>query len=83
MARMRADYERLKAERWGGYPGYDGWFQRANNASLAVQGAYDDLVPAFERLFEREGRDFARFHAAVKRLAALPKDERHATLRAI
>jgi len=83
MAQMRADYERLKTERWGGYAGYDGWFQRANNATLAVQGAYDDLVPEFERLFEREGGDFASFYAAVKRLAALPKDERHATLRAI
>ena len=83
MARMRADYERMKAERWGGYAGYDGWFQRANNASLAVQGAYDDLVPDFERLFEREGRDFTRFYAEVLRLAALPKDARHATLRAI
>jgi predicted aminopeptidase len=83
MAQLRADYERMKNERWGGYAGYDGWFQRANNATLAVQGAYDDLVPEFERLFEREGRDFERFYAAVKRLAALPKDERHATLRAI
>jgi predicted aminopeptidase len=83
MAQMRADYERLKTERWGGYAGYDGWFTRANNATLAVQGAYDDLVPQFERLFEREGRDFPRFYAAVKRLAALPKDERHATLRAM
>jgi len=39
-------------------------------------------VPHFERLFERNGRDFHRFYDAVKRLAALPKDERHATLRA-
>jgi predicted aminopeptidase len=38
-------------------------------------------VPQFERLYEREGRDFARFYAAVKRLAALPKPERDATLR--
>jgi predicted aminopeptidase len=81
MAQLRADYERMKAERWGGFAGYDGWFARANNALLGVQGAYDDLVPAFERLFEREGGDFDRFYAAVKRLAALPKAERHATLR--
>jgi len=79
---MRAEHARLKAERWGGYTGYDAFIARANNASLAVQGAYNDLVPHFERLFERNGRDFEKFYAAVRRLAALPKDERHATLRA-
>ena len=83
MATWRAEYEALKRERWGGYAGYDGWIARANNASFGVQGVYNDLVPAFERLFEREGRDFTRFHAEVKRLAALPKDERRATLAAL
>jgi predicted aminopeptidase len=82
MRELRAEYAKLKAERWAGYSGYDGWFERANNASLGVLAAYNELVPAFERLFEREGRDFTRFYAAVERLAALPKDQRHATLRA-
>jgi predicted aminopeptidase len=72
MAAMRAEHERLKAERWGGFAGYDGWFTRANNASLGMLATYNALVPAFERLFEREGRDFARFHAEVRRIAALP-----------
>lgn len=81
-ARMRADYEAVKRERWGGYAGYDGWFARANNAALSVQGAYADLVPAFERLFEREGGDFERFYAEVRRLAALPREQRHAALMA-
>jgi predicted aminopeptidase len=80
-AQMRDDYQRLKAERWDGYAGYDGYIARANNAALAVQGAYNDLVPEFERLFERSGQDFDRFYVEVKRLAALPKAERHATLR--
>jgi predicted aminopeptidase len=82
MAALRADHARLKAERWGGFAGYDGWFERANNASFGVMAAYTELVPGFERLFEREGRDFGRFYAAVERLAALPKAERHATLSA-
>lgn len=82
MAALRADYAALKAERWGGFAGYDGWFERANNASFGVLAAYNELVPGFERLFEREGRDFTRFYAAVERLAALPKAERHATLAA-
>lgn len=82
LRQFREDYARLKAERWAGFAGYDGWVERANNAAFAIQAAYDDLVPGFERLFEREGRDFARFYAEVRRLAALPKAERHATLRA-
>ena len=79
---MRAEYARLKSERWGGFAGYDAFMARANNASLAVQGAYNDLVPDFERLFQRKGGDFDAFYAEVKRLATLPKAERQATLRA-
>lgn len=80
MAAMRAAHQALKQDAWAGFAGYDGWFSRANNATVAVQGVYDDLVPGFERLFERSGRDFARFHAEVRALAALPKAERHAKL---
>lgn len=77
---LRADYAVLKTERWGGYSGYDGWFARANNASFGVLAAYTELVPAFLRLFEREGGDFDRFYAEVKRLAALDKSERRKAL---
>jgi predicted aminopeptidase len=70
----------MKADRWGGYAGYDGWFERANNATFGVQAAYQELVPAFERLFERSGGDFQRFYDRVRQLAALPKDERRAKL---
>ena len=87
MAEMRAEHATLKATTWRGpngpYTGYDPWFERSNNAALGVLAAYNDLVPHFERLFEREGRDFPRFYAAVQRLAALPKAERQATLRTI
>jgi predicted aminopeptidase len=82
MAELRAEHARLKAERWGGFAGYDAWFERANNASLGVLAAYNELVPGFERLFVAEGRDFTRFYAAVARLAALPQAERHARLAA-
>jgi predicted aminopeptidase len=80
MQRLRADYATLKAERWGGFAGYDGWFERANNASFAVLAAYNELVPQFERLFVAQGEDFPRFYAEVQRLARLPKAERRATL---
>ena len=80
MARMRAEYLPMKATRWAGYAGYDGWFERANNASFAVLAAYNELVPDFERLFELSGGDFDRFYGEVKRMAALPRDERRAKL---
>jgi predicted aminopeptidase len=82
---FRRQYADLRAG-WGGDParwrGYDRWVAQANNASFGAQAAYDDLVPGFEALFEREGRDWTRFYAAVKRLATLPKDERHKLLKA-
>jgi predicted aminopeptidase len=82
MRALREDYARLKAERWGGFAGYDGWFERANNASFAVLAAYNEQVPAFERLFELQGRDFGRFYARVRELAAMPHTDRHAALAA-
>lgn len=80
MKDMRNEYETLKRTRWGGFAGYDAWVAHANNAALGVLAAYNGLVPDFERLFEREGGDFSRFYAEVKRLAALPKDQRRAAL---
>jgi predicted aminopeptidase len=79
-AGMRADYEALKRGKWSGYTGYDHWFAKANNATMGTQGAYDDEVGAFERLFAAEGSDFDRFYAEVRRMAALPKPERDAAL---
>jgi predicted aminopeptidase len=80
LAELRAEHEAVKRERWGGYSGYDGWFARANNAAFGVLAAYNELVPNFERLFEREGRDFSRFYAEVKRIAGLPAAERRNAL---
>lgn len=82
MRELREDYARVKAERWGGFAGYDAWFERANNASFGVLAAYNELVPAFEQLFEREGRDFDRFYDRVRQLAAMPHTARHAALAA-
>lgn len=56
---------------------------RANNATLGAQAAYDELVPGFMALFEREGRDFKRFYDAVRALAEQPKAARQAALRAL
>lgn len=75
MAALHTDYAALKAE-WGGWAGWDAYVARQNNATLALQGAYDDQVPAFEALFARSGQDFPRFYAEVRQMAALPAAER-------
>jgi predicted aminopeptidase len=81
---FRHQYEQLRAS-WGGDParfrGYDQWVAQANNASFGAQAVYDELVPGFEALFQREGGDWVRFYDAVKRLAELPKEERHRALK--
>ncbi|WCM87737.1 aminopeptidase [Acidovorax sp. NCPPB 3576] len=90
MQAFRADYAALRA-RWiaedGATPaqlaGYDRWVADANNATFGAQAAYDEWVPAFEALFEHEGRDWPRFYDAVKRLAALPHERREAAMRAL
>lgn len=83
MRELREGHARLKAGPWNGYAGYDRWFEHANNAALGVLAAYHELVPAFEQLFDRQGRDFGRFYATVAQLAALPKEERRAKLAAV
>ena len=82
MTDFRDRYARLR-EQWNGYKGFDAWVAQANNASFGAQAAYDDLVPAFEALFQREGRDFARFYAAVRNLAKLPQSQRQFSLRSL
>jgi len=89
MEDFRTDYTRLR-EHWVAQGGSaqqlattDRWVRDANNASFGAQGAYDDLVPAFIALFDQQGRDWPRFHAAVQQLADLPRDEREARLAAL
>lgn len=80
LAAIQSDYRAWRDGPWQGWTGYDGWFARANNASFGVLAAYHGLVPAFERLFVAQGSDWAKFHAEVKRLAALPKARRRLEL---
>lgn len=82
MQRFRDRYAALKTS-WNGFSGYDTYVASANNASLGAQAAYDELVPGFEALFEREGRDWQRFYDAVKQIAALSKNKRREALEAL
>jgi len=79
MARFHERYAELR-QGWNGYKGFDAWVARANNATFGAQAAYDDLVPGFEALFDREGRDFARFYDAVRALARQKPEQRLAAL---
>ena len=73
---LRQDYQALKVT-WGGYSGFDRWFSEPiTNAHLAAVGAYADLLPAFRVLFAECNQRLPEFHAAVKRLAAMPRDQR-------
>jgi predicted aminopeptidase len=54
--------------------------QGPNNALLASLATYFDCVPGFERLLAEQGRDLQRFYAAVRELAASPREQRRALL---
>jgi predicted aminopeptidase len=83
MDEFRQHYATLRASWTGPRQGaYDAWVARANNATFGALAAYDDLVPDFEALFDKEGQDWPRFYAAVKRLAAVPKADRVEALKA-
>ena len=77
------DYERLK-ELWDGYEGYDLWVKRGlNNARLSSAASYYELVPAFQTLLLKSGNDLEKFYVEVRKLGALPKDERLAKLKSL
>ena len=81
LAELRDRYQDLKRQ-WGGYAGYDRWFdQDLNNAKLAGISTYHQLVPVFLALYEREGRDFPAFYRAAETIGRLPPTERKARLR--
>ena len=73
-AGMRADYEAMKRDKWGGYNGYDHWFatrqQRGDGRAGAPTTTRSARSSACSR---REGSDFDRFYAEVRRMAALPQ----------
>lgn len=81
-ARLRANFKQLRDTRWGGYDGYDGWFEGSiNNAKIAATAVYTDLVPDFLRLFEACGADYPRFYQAVEMLGSIERSKRTIALR--
>ena len=77
---LRARYAELKSS-WGGYDGYDAWFDVGlNNARIASVATYQRLVPALAVLLADSGQDLPRFYAAVDALGALEPAERERRL---
>lgn len=79
---LKDEYQVLKGS-WGGYSGYDRFFEQPlSNAHLASIATYEDFVPAFRALLQKEG-SFPRFYKEVKRLAELDRADRHRILKAM
>ncbi len=80
-ADLRREYRLLRDGRWGGFAGYDRFFERRlGSAHLAAVGAYNDWVPAFEALLAASGGDLPTFYGRVRELGALDKPTRTAAL---
>lgn len=79
---LQRQYRQLRDEHWGGFAGYDRFFERRlTSAHLAAVGAYNDWVPAFEALLAESRGDLPAFYERVRRLGALDKPTRTAELR--
>jgi len=83
LARLEADYARLRGT-WSEPPYYDGWFDGdLNNARLAALSTYDEYVPAFEALFNATSGSWREFYARAAALGALPPEQRVSELDAL
>jgi predicted aminopeptidase len=82
--RLRGEYRLLRDSQWAGDKRYDAWINAPmNNARLLPFGLYDQWVPAFSALFQKEGRDWVKFYAAAQKLGVLPVDERKVALKVL
>ncbi|NNF16610.1 MAG: aminopeptidase [Gammaproteobacteria bacterium] len=69
---LQTDYRILKTAQWGGYTGYDRWFDRKlNNAHLATISTYHRLIPAFRVVLDDVGGDMEVFFQRCAQLAKL------------
>jgi predicted aminopeptidase len=66
---------------WIAPPWFDGWFAPGlNNARLAALSSYEERVPAFRALLDREGGDLLRFYGSVEALGARAPEDRERIL---
>lgn len=79
-AQLQADYRLQKAD-WGGYAGYDAWFDRPlNNAHLVAVSTYYRLLPAMQALLRDTNFDFREFRERVADLGEASSEVRIAEL---
>jgi len=77
---LRTQYRQLR-ESWGGYAGYDDWFEEPlNNAKLDSVAIYHDYVPALLSLLDAKHGDLPTFYEACRELARAPAEERKRAL---
>jgi predicted aminopeptidase len=80
---LRLAYAELK-QSWGGYAGYDNWFQNPlNNAQLSTVSSYNELVPYFSELVRQQNGDMRAFYRVVEELTQLTELEREQQLAAL
>jgi predicted aminopeptidase len=81
---LRDRYRAVRDGRWGGYRGFDAFFDAPwNNARVAALSAYQDEVPAFNALLARERGSLPAFFTEVIKLGQLHPDMRARALRGL
>lgn len=84
IARGYAGYARLKEGWKEDAAGFDFWMEQGiNNARLASNATYHELVPTFENLLQNLDYDLAAFYAEVKRIGSLPAERRRSELETV
>jgi len=79
LARLRQEYAAL-TEQWGGYRGFDRWFDgELNNAFFVPVNEYYGWLPAFRALLNQSA-DMRAFYRKAGELAALDKADRNRRL---
>src|SRR6185312_9264128 len=81
IARLRADYARLRDTQWHGDASFDAWINgEINNAKLLPFGLYHRWVAAFAALYTKCGGDWTAFYDTVAQLAHVDASRRTAAL---
>jgi predicted aminopeptidase len=77
---LKQAYHQIKDEKWGGYSGYDQWFNEPiTNAHFVLVATYEELVPAFQALHAKSG-SMKKFYANVQAMAKQDKARRRERL---
>ncbi len=80
---LRSRYRALRGD-WGGYAGYDAWFEQPmNNARLVPVATYRRYVPAFRALLREVEGDWPAFYEAARALGELEPAAREERLEAL